>query len=101
MSVNQQSEPAVITFNQVGFPDAPASMQANDVHSMLVSQLCKENRDLIFVDTRPTLDGQHDLFLDLVHLSKEGDRRLAEAMFQAIRPVLERDLAVGTPRPAP
>ena len=91
MAVNARSEPAVIDFFQTGFPDAPVSIQANEVHSLLVRRLCEENPDVIFVDTHPGLDGEHDLFLDLMHFTEAGDRRLAETMFQALKPTLEQD----------
>jgi lysophospholipase L1-like esterase len=68
-------------------------MWANAVHSLIVSQLAAEHPEVIFVDTHPHLDGEHEKFIDLIHLSAEGERQLAENMFDCISNVLRQDLA--------
>ncbi|MGO8700646.1 MAG: hypothetical protein ACLQVY_23395 [Limisphaerales bacterium] len=39
------------------------------------------------------LDGDHEKFIDIIHLTNEGRRQLAENIFAGIRETLERDLA--------
>jgi hypothetical protein len=68
-------------------------MPANNLHSLIVSQLAAENPDICLVDTHPHLDGEHEKFIDVIHLTGEGDRQLAENMFAGIRQTLEHDLA--------
>jgi hypothetical protein len=50
----------------------------------LVNQLGQE-QSLILIDTRPALDGHHEKFIDLVHLTQEGRESLAEAIYDAIK----------------
>jgi lysophospholipase L1-like esterase len=94
MAVNQASDPRVIDFYQGGGPrEAYGFMPANNIHSLIVSQLAAENPDICLVDTHPHLDGEHEKFIDVIHLTGEGDRQLAENMFAGIRQTLEHDLA--------
>ena len=94
MAVNQASDPRVIDFYQGGGPRAAYGfMPANVVHSLIVSQLAAEHPEVCFVDTHPHLDGEHEKFIDLIHLTGEGDRQLAENIFAGIRPTLQQDLA--------
>jgi hypothetical protein len=60
---------------------------------MIVRQLAQQHPEVHFVDTHPNLDGDHDKFIDLMHLTQEGRRQLAETMFAGIKELLERDLA--------
>jgi lysophospholipase L1-like esterase len=39
---------------------------------------------LILIDTQSTLNGQHEKFIDLVHLTQEGRQSLAEAIYQGL-----------------
>jgi lysophospholipase L1-like esterase len=94
MAVNQASDPKVIDFYRGGGTRAAYGfMWANAVHSLIVSQLAAEHPEVIFVDTHPHLDGEHEKFIDLIHLSAEGERQLAENMFDCISNVLRQDLA--------
>ncbi len=45
------------------------------------------------MDTHPGLDGEHEKFIDLGHLTQEGRQQLAENIFAGIKEVLEKDLA--------
>ena len=94
MAVNQASDPKVIDFYRGGGTRAAYGfMRANAVHSLIVSQLAAEHPEVIFVDTHPHLDGEHEKFIDLIHLSAEGERQLAENMFLGISNTLQQVLA--------
>jgi lysophospholipase L1-like esterase len=94
MAVNQTSDSKVVDFYMGGGPRvAHAFMRANPVHSMIVNQLAAENPEVCFVDTHPHLDGEHEKFIDVIHLTNEGRRQLAENILAAIKPVLEQDLS--------
>jgi lysophospholipase L1-like esterase len=94
MAVNQDSDPKVIDFYRGGGNRAAVGfMRANTVHSEIVKQLAAEHPEVIFVDTHPHLDGDHEKFIDLIHLSAEGEQQMAENMFDGIRATLEKDLA--------
>jgi lysophospholipase L1-like esterase len=94
MAVNQASDPKVIDFYRGGGNRAALGFaRANAVHSLIVSQLAAENPEVIFVDTHPHLDGEHEKFIDLIHLDADGEQQMAENMFEGIRATLEKDLA--------
>jgi len=94
MAVNQASDPKVIDFYRGGGTRAAYGfIRANALHSLIVSQLAAEHPEVLFVDTHPHLDGEHEKFIDLIHLSAEGERQLAENMFDGIRKTLQQDLA--------
>ena len=94
MAVNLSSDPKVIDFYRGGGNRAALGFaRANAVHSLIVSQLAAENPEVIFVDTHPHLDGEHEKFIDLIHLDADGEQQLAENMFEGIRSTLEKDLA--------
>jgi lysophospholipase L1-like esterase len=94
MAVNQGSDPKVIDFYRGGGSRAAIGfIRANSIHSLIVRQLAAENPEVIFVDTHPHLDGDHEKFIDLIHLDAGGEQQLAENMFDGIRNTLQRDLA--------
>jgi lysophospholipase L1-like esterase len=94
MAVNQASDPRVIDFYQSGGARAAYGfMPANMVHSLIVRKLAAEHPEVCFIDTHPHLDGEHEKFIDLIHLTGEGNRQLAENIFAGIRKTLEQDLA--------
>ena len=102
MAVNNQSDPDVIEFYRSGFPLVKWQIEANRLHSALVLDIVRQNPDGWLVDTHPHLDGEHEKFIDLVHLTQEGRQQLAESIFAGIKPILEKDLAwVELPAPAP
>ena len=43
----------------------------------------------------PQLDGEHQKFIDLVHFSPEGDRQMAETLFEAIRGRLQAECSLA------
>jgi lysophospholipase L1-like esterase len=92
MAVNERSDTDVIAFYRAGFPAAYWLIQANILHSMLVQQLAKEHPDIRYVDTHPNLDGEHNKFIDLIHLTQEGRNQLAENIFAGIQDILKSEL---------
>ena len=46
----------------------------------------------LLVATRPNLDGAHEKFVDLVHLTQEGRQQLAETFFAGVKTVLDDHL---------
>jgi hypothetical protein len=93
MAVNSQSELDVVKFYQATFQYVFAMIRANMAHSLLVEQLAQQHPGICFVDTHPHLDGAHENFIDVVHLTQEGRQQLAENIFAGIRKVLEEDLS--------
>jgi lysophospholipase L1-like esterase len=93
MAASDRSDPEIVKFYQAGYPLAPWQVQANIVHSTIVQRLAGQNPDVSLVDTHPHLDGEHDKFIDLVHFAPAGDQQLAETFFNALRPILEKDLS--------
>jgi lysophospholipase L1-like esterase len=94
MAVNTFSDPRVIEFYRCGFPSVYAQIGANALHAKLVNQLGESNQ-LILIDTRPALDGQHEKFIDLVHLTQAGRQSLAEAIYRAIEAPLRNSIGVA------
>ncbi len=102
MAANAQSDPEVINFYRAGFPWVKWQIDANDLHSRLVREIARQNPAVSLVDTQPGLDGAHERFADLVHLTQEGRRQLAETVFAGIKPVLAADFSRLNPAgPAP
>lgn len=92
MAVNSQSEAAAAEFYRTAAPGVHRVVKVNAVHTELLRQLCTDHPETIFVDTHPSLDGCTDMFIDLGHFTQHGRQRLAENIFQTLRPALERDL---------
>jgi hypothetical protein len=96
MAANSQSPPEVVDFYRSGFPLVKWQIQANVLHARLVEQIARQHPEICFVDTHPHLDGQHERFVDLVHMTQKGRQQLAETFFAGIKTVLEQDLSLGT-----
>jgi lysophospholipase L1-like esterase len=96
MAVNSRSDDAVTEFYRTVFPAVRGQIQANVLHANMIRQLVNENPDLDLVDTQPSLDGYHDKFIDLMHLTQEGRQEVAEAFFAGIKKTLQECL---TPSP--
>ena len=92
MAVNGQSAPGPIEFYGSMFPSVPWLIRANEAHSAMVRTLVAENPEVCFVDTHPHLDGQHEKFIDLVHLTQSGREQLAENVFKGIQEILVREV---------
>ena len=91
MAVNRQSDPEVVNFYKTGSPALAAQMVANVAHNQIVAELARLNPDICFVDAQAHLDGNHAMFIDMVHFTQDGRQRMAELMFEAIKPILEAD----------
>jgi lysophospholipase L1-like esterase len=100
MAANGQSPAEVVDFYRSGFPYVNWQIHANVLHAQLVERIARQHPEICFVDTHPHLDGEHERFVDLVHLTQEGRQQLAETFFAAIRPILEQDLPHSTPSSA-
>ncbi len=93
MAVNERSQPDVIAFYGVGSPSINWQIQANRSHSALIGDLAREYPEVQQVDTQADLDGVPGKFIDIVHLTEEGRKQLAENIFAGIKGVLQTDLA--------
>ena len=92
LAVNPQSGQDAIGFYQATFPSVCALIRANLAHSLLLAELARQHPEICLADTHPGLDGAHEKFIDLIHLTQEGRQQLAENLFAALRKVLEADL---------
>ncbi len=92
LAVNEHSSPDVIAFYRAGFPSVFWSMRANAAHGKLVEEISGQHTEVIYVDTHPQLDGEHEKFIDLMHFTQEGRQQLAETFFKAIERPLEQKL---------
>lgn len=96
MAATPESPPEVLEFYRLGFPSVHSSVRANILHSRLLQEIGQAFPEVTLVDTQPGLDGNHELFIDLVHLTQEGRQQLAENIYRGVRPVV-RQLAAGVP----
>lgn len=92
MAVTSRSDPDLIQFYHGGFPAIYTQIPANEAHTLIVEKLAAEHPTVCFVNTHPGLDGEHQKFVDLMHFNKKGEEQMAETLFAAIRPILEREL---------
>ena len=93
LAVNRHSHPDVVTFYRSGFPSVYWQIRANEVHSSILAEFARQDPRICLVDTHPGLDGEHEKFIDLVHLTQEGRKQLAENFFAGIKDVLKRELS--------
>jgi len=96
MAVNSSSKPEVIEFYRWVNPLIYLELKANELHTTIVSEICRDNPGVVFVDTHPALDGRHEFFIDLVHFAQAGRQQLAETIFQGIAPTLQVSLTNQT-----
>jgi lysophospholipase L1-like esterase len=92
MAANSKSDNDILEFYRPGFPAVHLFVQANAVHATMVRQLVIQNPDVDLVDTQPNLDGYHEKFIDLMHLTQEGRQEVAEAFFAGIKKTLQECL---------
>jgi lysophospholipase L1-like esterase len=93
MAIDDKSDRNLVNFYS-GFGAGSMCVRTgvNAIHSEIVRQLTAQNPEVSFIDTHPGLESAHSQFIDIVHLTQEGRRRLAENMFAGIRQQLEKDL---------
>jgi lysophospholipase L1-like esterase len=100
MAANSSSDNSVMEFYRPGFPIVHFQVRANLLHAAMVRQLATENPDVVLVDTQPRLDGYHEKFIDLMHLTQEGRQEVAEAFFAGIKKTLQECLTPAAERGA-
>jgi lysophospholipase L1-like esterase len=88
MAVNPRSDPDVIGFYQATFPSVYGLMRANVAHSLMVAELARQHPEVCLADTHAGLDGAHEKFIDLAHLTQEGRQQLAENIFAVVSKLL-------------
>ena len=54
--------------------------------------MAEQYPEVRLADTHPHLDGEYRKFIDLVHFANAGEQQMAENIFVAIRPVLEKEI---------
>lgn len=90
LAVNGDTPEAEIRLHEALETRTRRIVLANRFHARFARALGASYRALI-VDTRPGLDGGGEpFFLDLFHLTDEGRRRLADNVFEELRPRLSR-----------
>jgi hypothetical protein len=92
MAVNALSQQEVIAFYGQQHPHLDWQIRANATHTVLLRQLAQRYPEVCLVDTQPGLDGARDQFIDVVHLSREGDWQLAETFFSGTSNLLQQAL---------
>ena len=92
MAVNAESDRDVKEFYRSRFPHVYEHIEANIVHSALVTELVRLHPEVCFINTHSNLDGNHDKFIDLIHFDESGRQQLAKSFFAGIRQILENDL---------
>jgi lysophospholipase L1-like esterase len=95
MAANENTPRGIVNFYRARFPAIVWWIKANQVHSMIVRQLAQQHTGVVFVDTHPNLDGDHDKFIDLMHFTQAGRQQLAETLFAGIKEPLKRDFAAA------
>jgi len=89
MAANRESPVDIVNFYRGGFPDVQYRIQANRLQTCLLEELHGEHENNLLIDTARGLDGRHEHFFDLVHLTQAGKDKLAENIFKGIRDYLE------------
>jgi lysophospholipase L1-like esterase len=92
MAANEDTPRRIVNFYRARVPAIVLWIKTNQVHTMIVRQLAQQHPEVVFVDTHPNLDGDHDKFIDLMHFTQAGRRQLADTLFAGMRKTLERDL---------
>ena len=89
MAVNERRPPDVVNFYRGGFLDVDYRIQANRLQNDLLKELGRQNEDVAVINTADGLDGRHELFFDLIHLTQEGKDKLAENVLKELKPILK------------
>jgi hypothetical protein len=88
MAVHHGSPPDVIEFYRAVFPSVNFSILANRVHNRLIRTLAEQHEGVWFVDLSDGLDGAHEHYIDLVHLTQPGRERLAQNLHAGLEGLL-------------
>ena len=92
LAVNQGSGLDVAEFYRTCAPAVHWFVRANSAHTTMLEQLTASNPEVKLVNTNPKLDGHHELFIDVAHMTKEGRTQLAENFYAGLREILVSDL---------
>ncbi len=90
MAVTPDSPTDVVEFYRSRFPSIYWQMRANIIHSRLIGELAEKHPDISFVDMQPRLNGFHDKFIDLIHMTQEGRQQAAENAFASLTNILNQ-----------
>jgi hypothetical protein len=100
IALDARSPEPVIRFHESVWPEARRLLVANREHARLLPLIGAAYRAEV-IAPGDDLDGAwRDAFLDLVHLSQAGSRRLARQVARGLAPLLTRDDPGCTPKPA-
>lgn len=79
-----------IQFYQGPFPGVRSTIQLMSYHNQMIHYLAKKNSNVYYVDSSKNILGQYDddIFLDIVHFTPKGDRRMAHNIFHSLLPFL-------------
>lgn len=92
MAVNSRSDRDVKEFYRSRFPRVYEQIEANTVHSAMLTELVRLHPEVFLINTHSNLDGNHDQFIDLIHFAESGRQQLAESVFTGIRELIENEL---------
>jgi hypothetical protein len=89
-----------VTFYEGGFPHARQRVTLARILNWTLEDLARKHPDAILLDTSEGLLGRfdEDLFLDIVHFTPAGDARMAENVFNGLRPILAADATLKCTR---
>jgi len=94
MAIDEQSSSQLLDFyGSCGWGVLCVRRRANAIHTEIVRQLAAQNPGVLYIDTHSNLNARPENFIDIVHLTQTGRRQLAENIFRALRPTLQRDLS--------
>jgi lysophospholipase L1-like esterase len=92
MAVDAESADDFMEFYRSVFPAVRWQVKANQAHSRLLREFQEHHEQVLVIDTQPDLNGRHEHFIDLVHLTQEGRQRLARSIFDGLKPILREEL---------
>lgn len=84
MAVNEGSSKDLKEFYRATALQLGWQVRANTMHNVIVQELAERHPEIVFIDTRPHFDGQHENFIDLMHFTQPAREKMAEIMFSAI-----------------
>jgi lysophospholipase L1-like esterase len=92
MAVAPSSPPEVKKFYGVVFTGIGETIIRNAAHNEMVRKIA-EAENVPFIDMVPWLDGfwDDDLYLDLVHFTQAGNKRMAKIVFDGLSDTLRKD----------
>lgn len=88
-AVTSNSPAEVIEFYGQTFLHLEESIAGLEAHNRMVEEIARQS-NVPFIDTTPGVAGgwDEDLFLDPVHFTQKGANRVADRMFEGLKPIL-------------